>query len=81
MMRNLMTLLLFLLGSSVAFAQSAEKLLPADRTVDQAIDYYIDAKLKETKTIPAPLADDAERAPKATKSSRGSVRVSYTTRS
>jgi hypothetical protein len=59
MMRNLMTLLLVLLGSSVAFAQSAEKLLPADRTIEQAIDYYIDAKLKEAKTIPAPLADDA----------------------
>ena len=59
MMRSFSTLVLILLGSSVAFAQSAEKLLPADRTVDQAIDYYIDAKLKEAKTIPAPLADDA----------------------
>ena len=59
MMRSFSTLVLILLGSSVAFAQSAEKLLPADRTVDQAIDYYIDAKLKEAKTISAPLADDA----------------------
>ena len=59
MMRNFSTLVLILLGSSVAFAQSAEKLLPADRTIEQAIDYYIDAKLKEAKTISAPLADDA----------------------
>jgi hypothetical protein len=59
MMRNLMTLLLILLGSSVVFAQSAEKLLPADGPIEHGIDHYIDVKLKEAKTKPAPLADDA----------------------
>src|SRR5713226_139134 len=59
MMRNLMTLLLVLLGSSVAFAQAAEKLLPADGPIEHGIDHYIDVKLKEAKINPAPLADDA----------------------
>ena len=59
MLRNLSTFLLVLLGSSVAFAQPSVKLLPTDRPIEQAIDHYIDAKLKEAALTPAPLADDA----------------------
>ena len=58
MMRNLAALCLVLLGSSVAFAQ-ADKLLPADRSIEQAIDHYIDANLKEENVTPAPAAEDA----------------------
>jgi hypothetical protein len=59
MLRNLSALLLVLLGSSVALAQSSEKLVPADRPIEQVIDHYIDAKLKEDKITAAPPADDA----------------------
>jgi hypothetical protein len=37
----------------------AAELLPADVPIEQAIDHYIDAELKEAKINPAPLADDA----------------------
>src|ERR1017187_865814 len=59
MMRNLIALLVALLGSSVAFAQRDTDLLPANRPIEQVIDHYIDAKLKEAKVAPAPQADDA----------------------
>jgi hypothetical protein len=57
-MRNLAALCFVLVGSSVTFAQ-AEKLLPADRSIEQAVDHYIEAKLKEENVTPAPAADDA----------------------
>ena len=56
MTRYLSSLLLLVLGSSVAFAQTTEKLLPSDRPIEQAVDYYIGAKLKEAKITPAPRA-------------------------
>src|SRR6516164_2145527 len=59
MMRNLSSLVIILLGSSVASAQSGGKLMPANLPVEQAIDHYLDAKLNEAKLTPAPLADDA----------------------
>ncbi|MSQ96012.1 MAG: DUF1549 domain-containing protein [Gemmataceae bacterium] len=49
----------FLFGSSLAFAQPSAQLLPADRSIEQAVDHYIDAKLKEDKVTPSPRADDA----------------------
>jgi Protein of unknown function (DUF1549)/Protein of unknown function (DUF1553) len=59
MLRKLSALLFVLLGSSVALAQSSEKLLPADRPIEQVIDHYIDAKLKEEKITAARPAEDA----------------------
>ncbi len=40
-------------------AQSNDKLLPADRPIEQVIDHYIDAKLKADGVTPSPQADDA----------------------
>jgi len=57
MKRFFAALFVLLVSSSIAFAQA--KLLPADRPIEQAIDHYIDAKLKAENTIPAPPADDA----------------------
>src|ERR1043165_3271759 len=59
MMRFLTASLLVLVGSSLAFAQADDKLLPPHRPIEQAIDHYIDAKLKEENVTPAPAADDA----------------------
>jgi Protein of unknown function (DUF1549)/Protein of unknown function (DUF1553) len=59
MMRKSSSLLIVLLGSSMAFGQARENLLPADRPIEQVIDHYIDALLKEEKLSPTPLADDA----------------------
>jgi Protein of unknown function (DUF1549)/Protein of unknown function (DUF1553) len=57
MTRNLLAFSFLVLVSSSAYSQG--KLLPADRPVEQAIDQYIDARLKEEKITPAPPADDA----------------------
>src|SRR5438105_2439659 len=57
MTRTLSTLLLLLILSPAAVAQT--KLLPATTAIEQAVDHYIDAKLKEEKVTPAPSADDA----------------------
>ncbi len=59
MMRYFLTLCLVLFTSSVAFAQTDTDLLPADRPIEQAVDYYFDAKLKKEGVTPAPPADDA----------------------
>lgn len=59
MTRKLPAMLIVLLFASVAAAQTELKLLPADRPIDQAIDHYIDTKLKQEGVTPAPLADDA----------------------
>ncbi len=37
----------------------ADELLPSNRSIGEAIDHYIDAKLKKAKIVPAPPADDA----------------------
>lgn len=37
----------------------ADELLPSNRSIGEAIDHYIDAKLKKAKIAPAPAADDA----------------------
>jgi hypothetical protein len=37
----------------------ADELLPADRSVEEAIDHYIEARLRQESLTPAPLADDA----------------------
>jgi len=58
-MRTLRPLLaaasLFLL----AFPVSAADLLPPDRPIEQVIDHYIDALIKQENVNPAPQADDA----------------------
>jgi len=57
MMRNLVACGCVLFTSTLAFAQ--DKLLAADRPIEQAVDHYIDAKLKAEGITPAPPADDA----------------------
>lgn len=57
MLRILTAAGLFLFACTVAQAQA--ELLPADRPIEQAIDHYIDAKLKKEGVTPAPRADDA----------------------
>lgn len=42
-----------------AWSWSQETLLPADRPLEQVVDHYIAAQLKEAKIPPAPPADDA----------------------
>src|SRR5262245_5136346 len=37
----------------------ADDLLPSDRPIEEAIDHYIDARLKEENVTPAAQADDA----------------------
>ncbi len=59
MMRNIFTCVCLLLGSTLAFAQSGDKLLPADKSIEHAVDHYIDAKLKAEGVTPSPHADDA----------------------
>jgi len=55
-------LLAFFFSAAIALAQSETTiaLLPEDRTVEQAIDHYVDAVLREAKIAPARPADDAE---------------------
>jgi hypothetical protein len=59
MTRYCTTFLLLLLTTSFVNAQPGAKLLPADRPIAQAIDHYIDAKLKEDAVTSAPRAEDA----------------------
>jgi Protein of unknown function (DUF1549)/Protein of unknown function (DUF1553) len=59
MMRNIVTVLLVLFSSSVAFAQADTDLIPANRPIEQAVDHYLGAKLKKENVTPAPAADDA----------------------
>jgi Protein of unknown function (DUF1549)/Protein of unknown function (DUF1553) len=42
-----------------ASAQPDTDLLPADRSIEQAVDYYMDARLKKEGVTPTPAADDA----------------------
>jgi len=42
----------------LAASARADDLLPPDRTIDQAIDFYVDQRLTEEKITPAPQADD-----------------------
>jgi hypothetical protein len=58
MQRILIALALVAACSPVVAAQSPN-LLPADRTIQQAIDHYVDAQLKEAKVQPVAQADDA----------------------
>src|SRR5260370_42323713 len=48
------------LGASAVLADDPPQLLPANRPIEQVIDHYIDAGLKEAKVAPAPAAPDAE---------------------
>jgi hypothetical protein len=61
MIRSLPLLALFF-SATVALSQSetTAALLPEDRAVEQAIDHYVDAVLREAKVAPARAADDAE---------------------
>jgi hypothetical protein len=58
-MRKFTALLVAVLGPSLAIAQTDSDILPPDRPIEQVIDYYIDAKLKDGKQAAAPAADDA----------------------
>ncbi len=57
MMQKLVACACLLLSSTAVLAQ--DKLLPADRTIEQAVDHYIDARLTAAKITPAPPASDA----------------------
>src|SRR5262245_56863349 len=37
----------------------ADELLPANRAIEEVVDHYVDAKLKQVKVNPASPADDA----------------------
>jgi hypothetical protein len=52
------TFSLSLLFAGASFAMAAE-LLPADKPIEEAVDHYVDAKLKEANVKPAPQVDDA----------------------
>ena len=53
-------LVVALLPLSMLQAQDADAtLLPATRPIEEAIDHYIDAGLREAHVVPAPRADDA----------------------
>jgi hypothetical protein len=55
-----LTVLCLAATTSPAVAQQpAPDLLPPDQPIEQAIDHYVDAKLRSAKLRPAPLADDA----------------------
>jgi hypothetical protein len=56
LLRLTFPLLVALCAGSLA---RADDLLPPDRPIEQAVDFYIDARLKEAKLTPAPQADDA----------------------
>ncbi|HEY8502966.1 MAG TPA: DUF1549 domain-containing protein, partial [Gemmataceae bacterium] len=51
----------------------ADELLPPDRPVEQAIDHYIDERLKAENVAPAPQADDATLARRLTLDLAGRV--------
>src|SRR5688572_3833904 len=53
-MRLVLTFLLL-----APLASSAADLLPPNKSMEEVIDHYVDARLKEEKVHPAPLADDA----------------------
>ena len=55
-LRSIPLVLALIAGGSVV---SAEELLPADRPLHEAVDHYIDQKLKLEGVTPAPAADDA----------------------
>ncbi len=60
MLRNLLLAVCCLLSAvHSASAQADTDLIPADRSIEQAVDHYIDAKLKKEGVTPAPAADDA----------------------
>lgn len=46
-------------GFAMTLESRADELLPSNRPIAEAIDHYVDAKLKKAKIAPAPLADDA----------------------
>ncbi|WP_254509802.1 DUF1549 domain-containing protein [Anatilimnocola floriformis] len=52
-------LALFVFGCALANLLHAEELLPADATIEAAVDHYITARQKALSVEPAPLADDA----------------------
>jgi hypothetical protein len=60
-MKHSLALLGLLAGAFAGpVALRADELLPADRSIEQAVDHYIDAALKENGVKPASPADDAE---------------------
>ncbi len=62
MLRLRFVLLMVLSGWAVAPAQAhgpSKDLLPAHRTIEQAVDHYVDAALQTATIQPAPQADDA----------------------
>lgn len=57
--RTVLALLVFVNFVPV-IARAQESLLPENRPLEQAIDYYVAAGLKEANVVPARAADDAE---------------------
>jgi hypothetical protein len=62
MLQRLFSLAFLALGCGAALvrAEQPSQLLPAGRPIEQAIDHYIDERLKAEKVTPAPAAPDAE---------------------
>ncbi|HZL91601.1 MAG TPA: DUF1549 domain-containing protein [Pirellulaceae bacterium] len=58
-MRSLLGLLAVALLALLAIPAAGDELLPADRTVEEVIDHYIELKLQAAGVSPAPSADDA----------------------
>jgi hypothetical protein len=58
-MKILPSLLSVATSALLCGALHAEELLPPDRPIEQVIDHYLDAALKEASVTPAPQADDA----------------------
>jgi hypothetical protein len=68
-----LALLVSLICVPSALAGEPAKLLPADMPIEQVIDHYIVAALKEAKVEPAPAADDATFIRRATLDLNGRI--------
>ena len=68
-----LALLVNLVFISSALPDEAAKLLPADLPMEQVIDHYIGAAIKEAKVAPAPPADDATFIRRATLDLNGRI--------
>jgi hypothetical protein len=58
-MRSLLPILSLLALILVTYPAPADDLFPSDRAVEQAVDYYIEAQLREANLNPAQSAEDA----------------------
>jgi hypothetical protein len=73
-------ILLALVPFLAASPAAADDLLPPGTPIEQAVDLYIDARLREEKIAPAPQADDATLARRLTLDLAGRIPVPAETR-